>query len=297
MRRRIVLLAAGAAGLAVAAWAIRPGPPSEPDWAHAYEVTARPPDAIPPGTVIDRTAPPGWSHLVIKSKPRIRPDQRPLVNDLTARMAGWMFTAFLADVRPDDTGRPRHRLRTVALGLGCTVDGRDVVITPEAAAEHGADLGWITRTILTAGYERQRQAVVAIHGPTLGLVDTPVWFRTDGKHRLIRFRYALLVDAADGKLDVLAWAVDPERGDPELAVRLAPDTIDEAELLVDPDEFTFGVPSEAAFAVDRLPPGRGPFPLPPDLRPLAGATRFTPDTARELEAGLRRLPARDDPGP
>ena len=57
------------------------------------------------------------------------------------------------------------------------------------------ELTWITREILTRGYKTQRQAVVVIHGPTFGLVDTPVWYRCEGKNRLIRFRYALIVDA------------------------------------------------------------------------------------------------------
>ena len=70
---------------------------------------------------------------------------------------------------------------------------------------------------------------------------------------------------------------------------LRPDTIDEAELIPDPGEFTLGVPSEAALAVDRLPPGRPAGELPADVRPLAGKARFSADEAAALEAGLRKL--------
>jgi hypothetical protein len=275
--------------LGLAGWVTCATPPTTPTWQAEYDVTSRPPEAIPPGTVVGQTPPEGWSNIVIKSLPRVRPADRPKVKDLVARMAEWMFTAFLADVRSDPSGSPPRRLRAVALGLGCSVHGRDTIITPENPA--GAKLDWITRTILTKGYERQKQAVVVFQGATAGLVDTPVWFRVDGKHRLVRFRYALLVDGPGGPLDTLAWQLDAagKLADPPACVWLKPDTIDTAELFVDPNEFTLGVPSEAAFAVDGLPPGRSLGDLPAALRPLAATTRFTPETARDLEAGLRRF--------
>jgi hypothetical protein len=299
VRRRQLLIAGGLAAVA-AAWAVWPSAPPVPDWSGEYDVSARPPEAIPPGTVIGRSAPPGWSHLVIKSLPRVHPEYRSKVPGLlavqreeTARMVGWMFTAFLADVVREDAAPGRHRLRAVALGLGTSANGKDTIVTPETAAAHGVELNWITREILTTGYTRQRQAVMVVHGSTLGLLDTLAWFRCDGKNKLVRFRYALLVDAPTGRLDVLVWSLGPDGGGcGELAevVRLAPDTIDEAELIPDPAEFSrAGVPSEAGFAVDKLPPGRVRLLLPPDLRPLAGRTRFTADEARALEARLRQL--------
>jgi hypothetical protein len=296
VQRRPILIAGGLAAIAAAAWAVWPSSPPVPDWSGEYDLSARPPEAIPPGTVIGRSAPPGWSHLVIKSLPRVHPEHRSkvpgLTPGLTIRMASWMFTGFLADVTRDE-GTPRHRLRAVALGLGTSVNGRDVVITPETAEQFGADLGWIGREILTKGYETQRKAAMPVQGPTFALLDTPVWFRCDRKNKLVRFRYALLVDAPTGRLDVLVWSLGPDGGGcGELteAVRLAPDTIDEAELIPDPDDFdSIGRPREAGFAVDKLPPGRVRLLLPPDLRPLAGRTRFAADEARALEARLRQL--------
>jgi hypothetical protein len=287
-RRRLLTAAAVLAAVGLTAWtAWPPAPPA--DAAPSYDVDARPPEAIPPGAVIDRSAPPGWSHLIVKGKPRVRPDERGKTNSFTARMAEWMFTAFVADVRPDESGR--HRIRSVALGLGCSVNGRDMVITPERAAALGADTGWISTTILTKGYERQRQSVVVFRGETAWLVDTPLWYRLGGKHRLVRYRYALLTDGPGGPLDVVCWLLPPGGGldDPPAAVWLRPDTIDEAELVIDPAEFTVGVPSEAAFAVDRLPPGRPLGELPPGLREVAALSKFRPEDARALEDGVRRM--------
>jgi hypothetical protein len=285
----VALLAAG-----LTAWAVWPSAPPAPDWSAEYDLTARPPDLIPPGTVVERSPPDGWSHLVIKSLPRVRPAERDKLPALTVRMASWMFTAFLADVRPEGG---RHRLRAIALGFGTPVNGRDTVITPETGKQLGADFGFLGagREILATAYERQKKGVVVIHGPTLGLLDTPVWFRCDGKNKLVRYRYVLLVDAATGRLDVLLWSLGAEGGgcgDRAEVVRIEPGTIDEAELIPDMSEIKLGVPSEAGFGVDRFPPHAERYLLPPDLRPLAGQTRFTPAEAHALETGLRKLTGR-----
>ena len=207
-------------------------------------------------------------------------------------MASWMFTAFVADVRSELQGEKYvHRIQAIALGLGTASGERDVIITPESAAQHGVELDWVTREILTKGYKTQGLAAVVIHGPAMEVVDTPVWYRSDGHHGLQRFRYALIVDAATGKLDSMVWRLDGEGtcGDGSATV-LGPNTIDEAELIPDPNEFNaLGIPSDAAFAVDRLPSGRARVLLPPDLRPLAAQGKYTPAEARTLESRLRQL--------
>jgi hypothetical protein len=292
-----LVLVAGAAFVAWELWPTRMVPPA---WAGDYDVTARPPELIAPGTVVGTTAPDGWSHLVIKGLPRVRPSEVQNVpafgrlgRDISVRMASWMFTAFVADVRPRTQGNEtRYHLRAVGLGLGTSVGGRDVVITPETASDHGVELNLITREILTKGYETQKLAVVAVQGPTFALVDTPVWVRCGQKNRLVRYRYALLVDDATGRLDVACWMLDPggDCGEPGAAVVLNPDQIDEAELIPDKKEFnTLGKPTDAGFAVEGLPPHRARISLPPDLRDLAAKTKFTADDARALEGGLRRL--------
>jgi hypothetical protein len=171
------------------------------------------------------------------------------------------------------------------------VNGQDVVLTPDDA---GSKLSASERWILNRGYAVQRLAVVVFQGPTMALVDTPAWFRCGGKNKLIRFRYALLVDATSGRLDGLVWGLDPDGGcfaAKNEAVRLEPNTLAFADLVPDLNEFKLGIPSEAAFAVEQLPPGER-LVLPDGLRRLCDATRFTPDEAHALEDGLRRLLAK-----
>ena len=176
MARRFAVGAIALAGLICLAWSIWPRTASGPGWAGEYDVASQPPEAIASGTVVGRTAPAGWSHLVIKSLPRVRPGEESkiplLVRSHTVRMASWMFTAFTANVRPEKReGKTVYTLRAVGLGLGTAAGGRDIVITPETAGEQGVELDWVTREILTTGYRTQRLAVMVVHGPTFGLID------------------------------------------------------------------------------------------------------------------------------
>jgi hypothetical protein len=304
MRRSSVILGLAIVGLgAVAALALgwqwlRSAKP--PAWSDDYDVTAKPPESITPGIVVERSAPAGWSHLVIKSLPRVRPSEVPRVpavpvlgRDYTVRMVSWMFTAFVADVVPEQDGsHTRYRLRAIGLGLGTNVNGKDTVITRETAKQYDVELNWITKEILETGYRVQSQARLVLHGPSFALLDTPVWLRCNSKNKLVRYRYALFVDAATGRLDVLLWVLGGENGecaDLTQALLLPPDLIDEVELVPDPAEFDRGIARESAFGVDGLPLHRAKLTIPPELRELAGKTRFTPDDARALEDGLRRL--------
>lgn len=287
------MFAVGVASLAaVAAWAAWPNA-STSQRAPEYDLTAAAPEEIKPGTVVDPKNHPGWSDLVLKSQPRIRPDQVGKVNDLTARMAGWMITAMLADVqKADAAGGPRHRIRAVGVGLGTAIKDKDTVITPETGDRFGADTGFITRSILSKGYDVQRKSRVVVRGPTFWLIDTPVWFAEGGKHRLDRYRYALLVDEPTGRLDSLVWRLDADGkvgGSPAGAVWLNPEAVDAPQLVVDSNEITLGIPSEAAFAVDRLPAAGGAIGLPPELVKLAGQPKYAAAEAGALEAGLRKM--------
>lgn len=298
-------------GAGVAVWAAWPTATPLPDWSPeyapdpspaappspsaapvpaAYDLTPKPPAEIAPGTVVGTTAPAGWSHLVIKSLPRVRADQRAGLPELTVEKAGWMFTAFLADVGRGPDGS--FALKRVGLGLGAKGKGRDMVVTSETGRKLGAEMGLFGGMILDKGYEVQRKAVVPVWGAGFGLLDTPVWYRCGDANKLVRYRYALLVDRATGRLDVLMWSLGadgPGCGRLAEVVRIAPNTLDPAELVVDRRKVNrFGVPSDDAFAVEQLPPGTR-RPLPDDLRPLAGTTRFTQESARDLEARLRGL--------
>ena len=310
-RGRWIFGGLAALGLSVAGvvWATWPDQPAPTDWSKDYDTTprspestifpgadfpitydlvARPADSLAPGTIVEKTAPPGWSHLVIKSLPRVRDDQKKVIPELTVEKASWMFTAFLANVKKETVdGRSRYRFEKAALGLGAKAKDRDTILTAETGRKLGGDMGLFGGEILSKGYDVQHRAVLVFSGPTMGLLDTPVWFRCGHDNKLVRYRYAMLADTATGRLDTLLWRLDAEglTG----AVWLKPDTVDPAELVVDRKKVNrLGIPGDDAFAVAKMPGGRS-VPLPDDLRKLAAQMRFTADEAHTLDTRLRNL--------
>jgi hypothetical protein len=294
--RRWLLALVVVAGLAAfVIWYVWPDSAALDEWSRQYDVTTSRPDLIPPGTVMDDTPPPGWSRLVVKSHPKIAPEYLNHVNSLTARKASVIFAAVLADVRPADDGRPpRHRLRSVAVGLGIQVKGQDMILSPDTLSTLGSDLDVIDRTVLGEAYERQLRAKLLIRSPLFALVDAPVPFRCGTKNRYIAYRYAFLVDEKTGQLDVLLWGLDASgqcAQQVSVVRRLPPNLITEPPLYVDDDQINaLGLPSETAFGVGRMPDGDAQFTPPPELRSLAvQKEKFEPHDAQRLEKELRRL--------
>ena len=291
-----VVAVTGLLVVAVAARWLRP-PVAPPTWADDYDLSAQPPETLAPGTEVASGPPAGWSHLVIKSLPRVKPGEEARVpapfglgRDRIIRQVSWMFTAFTADVVPERQGEhTRYRIRAIGLGLGTTVNGRDLVLTVETAEGLGQRLEWYEKETLRTGYRIQHQARVVVHGPSFALLDTPVTLRCGTKNRMVRYRYALIVDPPTGRLDVLCWRIGDAEGCADLsrAVLLHPSTIDKAELIPDPS--AGDIPNELTFGVDELPPYRLEVALPPEIAGLAAQTKYTPDDARALEAALRKL--------
>ena len=314
MARRGIWIVGGLAilglGLAGVVWATWPDAPAPTDWSQDYDTTprkaettslpgaefpvtydlvTRPAPELTPGTLVEKGPPAGWSHLIIKSLPRVRDNQKKGLPELTVDKAAWMFTGFLANVTKETIdGRSRYRFDKAGLGLGAKAKGRDTILTPETGRKLGGDMGLFGGEILSKGYDVQRKAVLVFSGPTMGLLDTPVWYRCGDDNKLVRYRYAMIVEPTTGRLDALLWRIGDESRLDE-AVWLKPNTIDPTELVVDSKKVNrFGIPGDDAFAVDKMPAGRV-VPIPEDLRKLAAQTRFTFEEAHALDTRLRKL--------
>jgi hypothetical protein len=279
-----------------------PGPERAPRNVPAPVTSAQKPvpsiravDLITPGTVIDRSAPKGWTHLVLKSQPRLPDKEKRKVGDTTGRLATLVFTATAAVVEPYDAGDGRrYRLAKLGLGVGVNIAGKDVIVSPDTQARLGANLGLLARQVISAVYEKQKTVRLVAVGPTVAVLDTPAFMPRGKGHAPVVMRYAFLVDPATGKLDTLVWRIDTDgRGGYDGATGmiewLPPNKMIDAELQVDPGEFTLGVPSERAFAVKRIPDGQRQFSIPDGLRSPAGLARLTPQQAGQLTQGLRDM--------
>jgi len=252
---------------------------------------------IPPGTVIGDRAPKGWTHLIIKSHPRLGAESRAKVSVSTARLAGLLFTAILADVQP--TGQPqsdvRFMLSSVAVGVGTKVTGQDMILTSDTQAKLGARLGFLEGQVLSGGGKQLEQIYCVARSRTMAILDAPSTLLRDKKHQQVMLRYAVLVDPQTGRLDTLLWLLDREDRDEDSGPLsplqwLPPDKLEDCALDVDPDEFgLLGIPGPKAFAMERMPQGRQAIEFPNELKSTAAAGEFTPSSAQALERALRTL--------
>jgi hypothetical protein len=260
----------------------------------SYDVTQRRLDTIPPGTVIGKEAPKGWSNLIIKSHPKPGTGDTDQLSPIAMRLSSLLFTAVLADVQPDRDAPGRHRLARVAAGIGTQVGGKDMILTPQTARRQGANLGLLGGIVLSRGQEKLQEMTVQARSKTMAVFDSPSLMARDGRHVPVLLRYAVLIDPRTGRLDTLLWLIDREgeaaaRGPTSPLVWLAPGTIEECILHVDAREFSMGTPTEKAFAPSALPKGKKDIPCPDELKTLAVRLRFSPAMAADLEAKLRKV--------
>lgn len=263
------------------------GQPAAADPAAAYDVNPRRLSLIPPGTIIGNEAPKGWSHLVIKSHPRVGAGDVNQLNQMAQQLSSFLFTAIVANVQGEPVqGQARHRLAGLAVGLGTAVNGQDMIVSPDTHRKLGANLGLIASIVLSTAHTRLEQVILVARSNTMGLVDAAGLMLVQGKHRPVVLRYALLVDAHTGKLETLVWLRDPQTQTIEW---LPPNKNEDCILHVDGNEFVLGQPTENAFAMISLPKGQKQLAMPEEIRNIQCLPRLTAAQAHVLEFKLREL--------
>jgi hypothetical protein len=268
---------------------------SDPKSESAYDVTLRRLSQIPPGTVIAKEAPKGWSNLIIKSYSRPGAGDVRQLSPAADRLARLLFTAILADVQPDknDGTAKGYRLAKTAIGLGTRIGGKDIVITPDTQKRFGADLGWLDRVVLRKSQDKLEENLVVARSAAFLVFDSPTFLVVGTKHKSIVLRYAIVVQEQTGRLDTLVWAIrrdaDGKYGEPIGAIQWLPSNLTgDCILHIDGNEFSLGQPTERAFAITEPPKGQKEINIGDDLKPLAARPRFSPATAAELESKLRQ---------
>ena len=250
-------------------------------------------EMLKPGTIVSDKAAEGWSHLVLKSQPSLSADERKKVSNLTAGYATLVFTAIAADVQRDSQGGG-YRLGRVGFGIGVKVKGKEMIVTPDTEDELGANLSIFASAVVVGVYDKQKLVKFVATTPTAAIADTPAFMPKGDGHAQVTMRYAFLVEPRSGKLETCVWRMDLDaRGASEGATGpiewLKPATLADAAMRVDTREFTFGIPSERAFAVLSIPPGQKQFKWPADLQELAGKDKLTEPEGEQLITALRKL--------
>jgi len=267
----------------------------------AVDVTPRPLDWIAPGTLIADTAPKGWTDFLLLATPRIGVGKVEDVPRAAVSYSSMFHFAMVAKVR--ESAPAGFELEKVGIGLALKIDGRTLVADSENTL--GADLGLIGRTVMAENEKVLRDEFRQVaRTATMLVFDARVFVLRGGKHQSMVIRHVVLTVPTTGKVSTFVWLLGQdgdrryflaEKGLQKLPTGLLEDRV----LSVDPEKFTFGIPSSDAFALTKIPQGTS-LGFSEALKAVAATTVFTPDLAQRLEAELqiRYAPvvARSKPG-
>jgi hypothetical protein len=246
---------------------------------------------IAPGTLVGAKPPTTWSHLVLKSLPRLASGDLDTLPSTAARTATLFRTVILADVARSPHRAGPYVLRRIGIGLSAPDRrGRDVVIAPGRAAEVEVDLGLTDRIVLDVAEEQLSRGKLTAATSTFALYRAPAAMLVGGAHRDVEVCYAFLVDPERGGLRTLVWARDMGETDepaPERVVELPANLVYDCRLDVKAKRLLGALPVSWSFAMTGLPPGRARDVTRELARFLDAAARNSTDPV-SLERALRR---------
>jgi hypothetical protein len=244
---------------------------------------------IAAGTVVGQRPPRAWSHLVLKSIPRLASGDLETLPRSAFRTATLFRTVILADVGRSADDPARFVLRKVGIGL-CVPDPPkgDVVVRSSRLEALGVSLGMVERFVLrTAEAELAKGRLIAA-GPTFALCRGPAMMQVGQVHREVEISYAFLVNEHTGTLRVLAWPQEVTKAGltpPMKLVELTPNLVFDCRLNVKAERLLGTVPVSWSFAMESPPPGK-PVPITPDLARFL-ARDAQPSDSEAMERAFR----------
>ena len=246
---------------------------ADPGW----DFEPKPMERIPGGIVVGGEKVQGWSHPILFVRGKLTEGDTEAVSSMVRRYGDMFNLILLANV--GQTAAGEFFLDKVAVGFSTPIQGRNVTITGDTHQQLGADLGFIGGMVF-AGNEEALKDTTQVARYRHGLVmDAPTQMLVNGKHMLQKVRHFFWVSSRTGDLGVLIWAMDDSGGGSYQALgsamQLLPPNMHEDRVMhVDGKEFgIMGNPSKKAFALVRIPQGRG-IPFSPELRQAAGVRSF-----------------------
>jgi len=249
---------------------------------------------LQPGLRISDKPPKGWSHLILKSLPRLASGDRSSLPAEASKMATFFRTAIVADIQPADPDEKNFVLAQVGVGICVPQDEiHDVVVSSDRLDALGLHLSTVERLVLDAAEAELAEGRIIARTPTFALFRTPGTLVVAGKHRKIALYYAFCVEGSTGQLHSAVWAMRPE-AEPQLApsalVKLGGKLIFDCELDVKTKRILGAIPFSWSFAMRTLPPGVS-VRVPADLGELIVTTAKRPADAdaEELERSLAKI--------
>jgi hypothetical protein len=188
---------------------------------------------LKPGLRIQKKAPKGWTHLVMKSLPRLVTGDRGSLPSGSAKTASLFHSVLVANVKPVDMNEKDFELTQVGLGM-CVPnpqdEAEDIVVTADHLDALGLDhLTMVQKMVLDAAEVEMAEGRIIARTATFALFRSPVTMvDTGGKHSKFNLHYAFCVDRPTGKLHVGVWPMrptaEPQQG-PTTMVKLDADSV------------------------------------------------------------------------
>jgi hypothetical protein len=247
-------------------------------------------------TVIDRTAPPGWTNLIVKSKPRLASGDLETLPAQARTTATLFRTAIVADVRRSVRGKGPYQLARLGLGLCVPVDGHDRVAMSSVPSEARASLGLIERQVLSVAEAELKKGRVLASTPGFTLVGAPAVQQFGTKHVAVLVLYGFLVDPQNGRLTTVVWSVPQTllaSSSTNSVNVLAPALVYDCALDVEAELWLGTIPKGWSFAMRSLPPGRSRT-ITRELQSWFQNPRRIENETAAFESLLRELVARQD---
>ncbi len=249
---------------------------------------------LKPGTEIGKGPPAGWSDRLFFGRSRLGSGDVASLSEEARRLVTLVSTVITAKVQEEQpTGKPPHyRLSGLAIGLAAEIGGKQVIVSSEASRQWGVKVGVLGRLALKKAEKRLERVRILARCNTLAVFDHPNYLLHEGQHRLVTYRFAVLVESKTGKLHTLVWVLewkpDSEVGDALGPIQvLPPNYVEDAPIDVDGTKVFAGLPvSEDACALIRLPRGEKQIEWSDTLKELACQKEYTKEKAHELEKQL-----------
>ncbi|QDS88643.1 hypothetical protein EC9_28340 [Rosistilla ulvae] len=261
--------------------------------AQPYDVAARPISVLRPGTLVDNGPPEGWTHLIVKSFPKVASGDVDKIPERDSQLASLMFTALAA--RTQQTADGSWQLTEIATGAGTSVRGRDMIISSDTQQQLGADLGFFARMVLKEFDAKQTQVQYKTISRHFFVVDTIGAFRWKNENRLLPLRYALVLQPQTGQLDTFCWLMDADATGVSTAavgsIHWLPKSLVFApQLHVDYSKYNFlGIPSDTAFCSTNIPPGQVTMNIPADATRVLARPTLSAAEAQSLHGWFNQI--------
>src|SRR4051794_13584392 len=130
-------------------------------------------DRLEPGTRVGEGPPSVWSHLVVKSLPRLASGDLASLPGSARETSALFRTLIVADVLDARKGGSGFELRRVGVGLCLPVRGEDTVVSSSSLRRLGLELSAVDRLVLGLAEDELAEGRLVARTRTFALFSTP----------------------------------------------------------------------------------------------------------------------------